>query len=313
MKRDPHGSGSRVRVGISGWTYPPWRGVFYPAGLPQHRELAYAGRHFSSIEINGTFYSMQRPECFRSWAADAPADFAFAVKGGRFITHMKKLKDVEVPLANFFASGVLALGDKLGPILWQLAPRFRFDEARLAGFLDLLPHDTEEAARLAQNHDARVAGRALCETDRRRPLRHAIEVRHESFRDPRFVDLLRRNGVALVVSDGGAGWPLYEDVTADFVYLRLHGAEELYASGYDGPALDFWAARIAAWAAGGEPGDARRADPATSAPRTPAGRDVYVYFDNDAKIRAPFDAAALMRRLGLPTAVAGAMEAGAVA
>ena len=310
MGHDPHSGTGRIRVGISGWTYPPWRGVFYPAGLPQHRELAHASRRFSSVEINGTFYSLQQPESFRSWAADTPADFVFAVKGGRFITHMKKLKDVEAPLANFFASGVLALGGKLGPILWQLAPRFRFDEARLARFLDLLPRDTEEAARLARHHDARVAGRALCETDRRRPLRHAIEVRHESFRDPRFVELLRRHGVALVVSDGSAGWPLYEDVTADFVYVRLHGAEELYASGYDGPALDFWAARIAAWAAGGEPGDARRADPSAPALRAPTGRDVYVYFDNDAKIRAPFDAAALMRRLGLP---AGGAKAGAIA
>jgi uncharacterized protein YecE (DUF72 family) len=282
-----------IRIGISGWTYPPWRGVFYPEGLPQRRELDYASRQFGSIEINGTFYALQRPSDFARWHDETPAGFVFAVKGGRFITHMKKLRDVETPLANFFASGVLRLGAKLGPILWQLAPRFRFDEERLAAFFALLPRDTTAAAGLARRHDSRLAGRAWTEAGARRPLRHALEIRHESFRTPRFVDLLRRHGIALVFADTVA-WPYFEDVTADFVYCRLHGSEELYVSGYSEAALAGWAARLVAWAAGGEPPD-RRCVAADVPPPRP--RDVYLYFDNDAKVRAPFDALALMRRL----------------
>ncbi len=170
-------------IGTSGWRYPPWRGAFYPAGLAQRRELEHLSRRVSSIEINGSFYALQRPENYRSWAAEAPDDFVFAVKGGRFITHLKQLREVEAPLANFFASGVLALGPKLGPILWQLPPRMRFDAERLAAFLALLPRTTGAAARLATGHDERLDGRALTETDADRPLRHALEVRHESFRD----------------------------------------------------------------------------------------------------------------------------------
>lgn len=282
-----------VRIGISGWTYAGWRGIFYPKGLPQRRELAYAAGIFSSIEINGTFYSLQRPEYFAQWAAQVPDDFVFALKGSRFITHMLKLRDCEQALANFLASGVLRLGPKLGPILWQFPARFRYDRERIASFLALLPRDTEAAARLARRHDARMAGRNWLETDAKRPLRHALEVRHDSFADPEFVALLRAHGAALVSSDG-AGWPLFTDVTADFVYCRLHGSEELYASGYDDTALDRWAARVRAWAAGAEPADAERiAD--RPAPRR--ARDVFVYFDNDAKVRAPFDAHGLMRRV----------------
>jgi uncharacterized protein YecE (DUF72 family) len=188
----------------------------------------------------------------------------------------------------------LALRDKLGPFLWQLPPRFVFDEERLDRFLSLLPRDSETAAELARHHDHRVAGRALTETDRRRELRHAIEIRHPSFLDPAFIRLLRRQNVALVFSDA-VGWPYAEDVTADFVYIRLHGSEELYASGYEDAALDRWAAQIKDWAAGGQPDDAKLIDPATSPRREP--RDVYVYFDNDAKVRAPVDAQALRRKL----------------
>ena len=290
MTREP----GNIRIGLSGWLYPGWRGVFYPKGLRQRDELAYAAERFDTIEINGTFYSLKRPEHFAQWRDGTPAGFVFAVKGGRFITHMKRLNDVEAPLGNFFASGVLGLRDKLGPLLWQLPRDFAFDEERLERFLALLPRDTEAAAALARRHDHRVAGRALTETDRPRPLRHALEIRHASFLEPAALRPLRRHNVALVFSDG-VGWPYAEDVTADFVYVRLHGAEELYASGYDGPALDRWAARIAAWAAGGQPADAALADPAAIPSRHP--RDVYVYFDNDAKVRAPFDAAALRGRL----------------
>lgn len=282
-----------IRIGLSGWLYPGWRRVFYPQGLRHKDELTYAAERFDTIEINGTFYSLKRPEHFAQWRDATPQDFVFAIKGSRFITHMKQLRAVETALANFFASGVLALRDKTGPFLWQLSPRFVFDEERLDRFLALLPHDTEAAANLARHHDRRVAGRELTETDRRAPLRHAVEIRHPSFLTPPFIRLLRRHRVALVFADA-AGWPYAEDVTADFIYIRLHGSEELYASGYDDTALDGWAARIERWASGDQADDAKLVEP-TPPPRRP--RDVYVYFDNDAKVRAPFDAQALRDRL----------------
>lgn len=285
-----------VRIGISGWTYGGWRGVFYPAGLGQKRELAYAAGHFPTIEINGTHYRMQRPENFARWSEETPDDFVFAIKGSRFITHMQRLKNVETSLANFFASGLLRLGPKLGPILWQFPARMKFDPEVFETFLTMLPRDTAEAASLARRHDARVEGRSWTRTDAKRPLRHAVEIRHDSFRAPEFVDLLRRYRVALVCADTPE-WPLLMDLTADFVYCRLHGAEELYASGYDEEAITRWAARIRAWADGKEPEDAERVLPPTKPHR--GGRDVYVYFDNDMKVRAPADAAALIDRVGL--------------
>jgi uncharacterized protein YecE (DUF72 family) len=266
-----------VRIGISGWRYAGWRGVFYPQGLAQRRELEYASRQFRSLEINGSFYSLQRPEFYRQWYRDTPEGFVFAVKGGRFITHMKKLRGVEKPLANFLASGVLALNEKLGPILWQLPPILPFDEERLAGFFDLLPRDTFAAAALARRHDHRVSRRSWLRADARRPLRHALEVRHESFRSPRFARLLREHHIGLVVADTAGKWPFLDEVTADFVYVRLHGDSELYVSGYTPEAIEAWARRVRRWRA-------RR-------------RDVYVYFDNDAKVHAPFDALALEARI----------------
>lgn len=288
---------SDVRIGISGWRYKPWRGVFYPRGLAQRRELEHASRQLSSIEINGSFYALQRPESFAAWKAEVPPGFVFSVKGPRFVTHMKKLADVETPLANFFASGVLGLGDALGPVLWQLPPTLGFDADRLARFFDLLPRTTVAAAALAARHDERLDDRALTRTDADRPLRHVLEVRHATFETPEFPALLREHGIGLVVADTAGKWPYLEDVTSDVVYVRLHGDSELYVSGYDDPALDRWASRVAAWAAGGEPADAHRLGPAAD-PR-PQGRDVFVYFDNDVKVRAPFDAMALARRLGV--------------
>ncbi len=285
-----------IRIGISGWRYAPWRGTFYPRGWPQRRELEYAARHVNSVELNGTFYSLQRPEYFAAWYDAVPPGFRFAVKGGRFITHMKRLAGVETPLANFFASGVLRLRDKLGPILWQLPPIQPFDEARLDAFFRLLPRDTRAAGALARRHDRRVP-RVWLRTDARRPVRHALEVRHASFRDARLVALLRRHRIGLVVADTAGRWPFMEDVTADFVYARLHGDSELYVSGYTDEALAVWARRVRAWAAGETPrGAALTAPPA---PPRAAGCDVFVYFDNDAKVRAPFDATALAARLGL--------------
>ncbi len=269
---------SEVRVGISGWRYAPWRGVFYPKGLTQKRELEFASRKMRTIEINGSFYSLQRPSCYRQWNAESPDDFVFAVKGSRFMTHMKKLVDCEQPLANFFASGVLALEEKLGPILWQLPPQLAFDAERLTRFFELLPRTTDEAARLAERHDHRVKHGTYLSPRVHAPIRYALEVRHETFHDPELVRLLRRHDVALCVADTAGKFPLLDDVTADFVYVRLHGAKKLYVSGYDARSLDEWASRIRRW---------KR-----------SGRDVYVYFDNDVKVRAPFDAMNLAARFG---------------
>ncbi len=268
---------ARVRIGTSGWLYPPWRGTFYPPGLPQRRELEHLSGLMDTVELNGSFYSLQRPESYAGWAERTPADFLFAVKGPRFVTHMKQLRDVGVPLANFFASGVLALGPKLGPVLWQLPPRMRFDAAKLGAFLELLPRTTAAAARLAEGHDERMEGRSHLAVDADRPLRHAVEPRHESFRDPAFAALLREQGVATVIADSAGTWPTFDQVTADLVYLRMHGYGELYAGGYPPEALDAMAERMRGW----------RAD----------GLDVVAYFDNDAKVHAPRDAISLAGRL----------------
>jgi uncharacterized protein YecE (DUF72 family) len=288
-------SSGRIRIGISGWNYGGWRGTFYPRGLRHEDELSYAGRRVDTIEINGTHYSLQRPESFAKWHDETPDGFVFAVKGSRFITHLKQLHDIETPLANFFASGVLRLEQKLGPFLWQFSPRFKFDPERLDHFFALLPRDTEKAAALAKRHDRRLKGRAWTRTERKRCLRHAIEIRHRSFLDAAFVALLRRHRIALVFADS-VEWPYAEDLTADFVYLRLHGSEELYASGYSEEALDHWASRIKLWARGLQPNDARLIAPDTPPPRRNA-RDVYVYFDNDAKVRAPADARSLKAKV----------------
>ena len=291
--RDAHG---RVRVGISGWRYARWRGRFYPPDLPQRRELEYVAGTFSTVELNGTFYSLQRSESFRAWDAATPDGFRFAVKGGRYITHMLQLRDADDALATFFAQGVLSLGEKLGPFLWQLPARMRFDRARVEAFLDRLPADTTAASRLARRRvAARLKGRAVLAPRHQGPLRHAFEVRHPSFLDDGFLDLLRARNMALVVADSAGAWPWVEEVTADFMYVRLHGDTELYASGYGDAALDDWARRVRAWQRGAQPRGARRVT-RNAPPRIP--RDVYVYFDNDAKVHAPFDAVELARRLG---------------
>ena len=270
-----------VRIGISGWTYPRWRGTFYPRGVPQRQELRYAAERMNSVEINGSFYSLQRRSSFEAWAASVPEDFVFAVKGGRFITHMKKLSGIETPLANFLASGVLALDQKLGPILWQLPPNLGFNADRMDAFFAQLPRSAGSAAEIAAHHDQRVPDdRALTKAVHPRyRLRHAIEPRHESFRTPEFYRLLRRYEMALVISDNPGKWPIFSEITTDLMYLRLHGHDQLYVSGYSDHELDDWAAKIRSW--------------------TERGCDVYVYFDNDAKVHAPFDAMSLMERLGV--------------
>jgi uncharacterized protein YecE (DUF72 family) len=286
-----------IHIGISGWRYEPWRGVFYPPGLAQARELDYAARALPTIEINGSFYSLQRPSSYAAWYAAAPPGFVFAVKGNRFLTHMLKLRGIEKPLANVLASGVFALRDKLGPFLWQFPPQLRFAPDKIEHFLSLLPQDTGQALALARGHDERMDGRALLEIDAVRPLRHAVEIRHQSFADAAFIALLRKYNVALVVADSAGKWPDWEDVTADFVYIRLHGEHELYASGYEDATLERWAQRIRLWSEGKQPADARLVS--SVAPPKRKSRDVYCYFDNDIKVRAPFDAQRLMALLGL--------------
>jgi uncharacterized protein YecE (DUF72 family) len=286
-----------IRIGISGWRYKPWRGRFYPKKLPQRDELRYAAGILSVIEINGSFYSLQRPSSYARWYAETPKGFVFTVKGARYITHMLRLKNVEAPLANFFASGLFNLREKLGSILWQFPPNFKYDHDRLAHFFGLLPRNTKAAVALARRRDAFMKGRTRLATDANRTLRHAIEIRHESFLDARFVELLRDHGVALVIAETARRWPMTQDITADFVYMRLHGDKQLYKSGYSDRSLDRWARRIAAWHRGSEPVDAQEIS--RKKPPTRKPRDVYCFFDNtDVKLRAPFDAQTLARKLG---------------
>jgi uncharacterized protein YecE (DUF72 family) len=278
---------STPRIGISGWRYAGWRGDFYPTGLAQRRELEYASRRLTSIEINGSFYSLQRPSSYAAWRAETPEDFVFAVKGGRYISHLKRLVDVEGALANFFASGLLGLGPKLGPVLWQLPATLTFDADVLESFLELLPRTIGEASQLAERHDDKVAAdRALTgpppedrtEGWQDRPVRHALEFRSETFAVAAAFEVMRRHRVACVLADTAGRWPRVDEVTSDFAYARLHGDQELYASGYSDTALDAWADRCRGWQA--------------------AGLDVFAYFDNDIKGFAPYDAMRLLDRLG---------------
>lgn len=268
-----------IRIGISGWRYEPWRNVFYPQGLPHRRELEFCATHFPTVEINGSFYSLQRPEYYAEWYRETPSGFVFAVKGSRYITHMLRLTKIDKPLANFYASGILNLRDKLGPFLWQFPPTFRFNPERLEAFFALLPRTTGEALALARRRDARMHGRSRLAIDADRKLRHAIEIRHDSFMNEAFVRLLRKHDIGLVVADTAGKWPEMFHLTTDFAYVRLHGDVKIYTSGYSERALASWARRVRAW--------------------DKDGRDVYVYFDNDVKVKAPFDALKLMRKLGL--------------
>jgi uncharacterized protein YecE (DUF72 family) len=269
---------ARVLVGISGYDYPRWAGDFYPDDLPRREWLRYAGRAFDSIELNGTFYSLKSPVVFERWVEETPPRFVFAVKGSRFITHNLKLRRAEGALANFYASGVLALGRKTGPFLWQLPASYGFDAARIDGFLKMLPRTSADAEAIARGHDHRLKRGALVQAAARVRYRHALEVRHPSYFHPEFYALLRRHRCAFVVADTAGKFGYAEEVTAPFVYVRLHGSRQLYASGYTPAELDAWASRIRAW--------------------TADGRDVYVYFDNDARGHAPHDARALAGRVG---------------
>ncbi len=287
-----------VRIGISGWVYEGWRGVFYPDDLPQREELHYASCKLNSLEVNGTFYSLKKPQTFEQWRDQVEPDTVFAVKGSRFITHTRRLSEPRTPLSNFFAQGVLKLGSMLGPFLWQLPPTLGWDRDLIDRFFTALPATTDEAARLARDHhDDATADRLDVELDANHRLRHAIEVRHESFMNRAFMNQCREHGVAFVIADTADEHPHSEDVTAGFVYCRLHGDEQMYVSGYDDAALDGWAERIRTWSTGGMPAEANVVSDAKPPPRQV--RDVYVYFDNDVKVRAPFDAMNLAAKLGV--------------
>ncbi len=259
-----------IRVGVGGWTYAPWRGTFYPEGLKQADELAYAASKLTAIEINGTFYRTQSPASFAKWRDETPEGFVFSVKGHRAIVNKKKLAEAGEALEWFFKSGVTELGDKLGPVLWQLAPFKKFDADDLAAFLALLP---KEAGGLT--------------------LRHVLEVRSKSYLNAEFVDLIRKHGVAVVYADSD-DYPAIADVTADFVYARLQRSAEDIATGYSAADLDRWAERAKMWAAGGEPDDLPRFG-TKAAPRKK--RDVFVFMIAGDKVRAPAAATALIERL----------------
>lgn len=286
---------SAIRIGVSGWRYPPWRGEFYPDGLRQADELTYASKKLPSVEINGSFYSLQMPSSYAAWYAATPAGFVFSVKGGRFITHMKRLKEINKPLANFFASGLFNLKEKLGPVLWQFPPNMKYQADLFEDFVCKLPHDTAAALTLARGRDARMTGRAALRIDAVRPLRHAIEIRNETFLDPGFIALLQRHNIALVIADTGQRWPQPRDVTANFLYLRLHGATELYRSRYSDAELRLWADRLRVWSAGDQPIDGVRVAPQAKVARI--ARDVFCYFDNTDKLHAPRNARRLMQML----------------
>ncbi len=265
------GKAGRIYCGIGGWTFEPWRGVFYPKGLPHAQELRYAAERLTSIEVNGTFYSTMKPATYAKWASEVPDGFVFSLKGPRYAVNRRELSGAGDSIKRFIESGISGLGKKLGPLLWQFAPTKKFDEADFGGFLDLLP---EKADGLA--------------------LRHVVEVRHESFCTPAFLALLRERGIPVVFSEH-ATYPAIADITGDFVYARLQKGKDDIKTGYEPKALDAWAERAATWAKGGAPADLPRVEPKSKAPETP--RDVFLYVIHEGKVRAPAAAMALIERV----------------
>jgi uncharacterized protein YecE (DUF72 family) len=259
-----------IYTGIGGWTYEPWRGVFYPKGLPHARELAYAGERLTSIEVNGTFYSTQKPATYRKWASEVPDAFVFSLKGPRYAVNRRVLAEAGDSITRFLESGITELGPKLGPLLWQFAPTKKFDEADFGGFLALLP-----------------------KTFNGQRLRHVVEVRHDSFKTPAFIALVRKFAIPVVFSEH-ATYPAIADLTGDFVYARLQKGQETLKAGYAPKALDAWAKRAKTWTQGGEPDDLPRVDAAHG---KKAPRDAFIYFIHEAKVRAPAAAMALIERL----------------
>ncbi len=275
MKRTHHAAAANIRIGVGGWTYEPWRGPFYPAGLAQKRELEYASRKLTSIEINGTFYGAQKPESFQKWHDETPDDFVFAIKAPRFATHRRALAEAGDSIERFFSSGVMQLKKKLGPINWQLPPTKKFDAKDFEAFLQLLP--------------ARIDDQSV---------RHAVEVRHDSFRNADFISLVREHGVAVVMA-GDSKYPQIADLTAPFVYARIMGTVESEACGYSDSVLDVWTDRIQRWALGGVPeGLDTVAEPAGPRDGNKTERDVYLYVISGFKALNPAASMALIERVG---------------
>lgn len=294
---------SKIYIGMSGWTFPGWRGgQFYPKGLVQKKELEYASRHVNSIEINGTFYALQKPESFQRWHDETPKDFVFAIKAPQYITHVKRLKEVAEPLATFLASGLLCLGEKMGPILWQFPPNVMLKDDRFEKFLQMLPFDSKSAAHLAKKHGSVIKGHAVTEAHGDFQVRHAFEFRNDSFRDEGFIEMLREYGVAVVFAHSGEKSPYMEDVTADFIYARMHGQETKFKKGYTAEAIDWLAKRVTQWAQGGQPADAQCV---TETKPKKTARDAYIYFDSEFKESAPGSAQSLMQRLKVKMPKAG--------
>ena len=291
-----------IYIGISGWRYAPWRGTFYPKGWPQRRELEFASRVLSSIELNGSFYGLQTPASYSRWYAETPPGFIFSIKGSRTITHEHRLQNVNEPLADFFASGLFSLKEKLGPILWQLPPSLPYDHKTLESFLKLLPRNHTESLDLSRRTRALKTDEGQAGMEINYSLRHCLEVRHPSFLQESFVDLLRKHRVGLVIADTAGKWPYFEDLTADFVYIRLHGDGKLYSSGYTEVALGHWATRIRAWSEGRTPVDSHSIS--TQPPPPAASRNVYCYFNNSVKVKSPFNARQLIKKLGLEIGLA---------
>lgn len=265
-------------IGISGWSFPGWRKVFYPEDLVQKKELYYASRKVNSIEINGTFYALQRPKSFESWYEQTPKSFLFSIKAPQFMTHVLRLKEIEEPLANFLASGLLCLKEKLGPILWQFPPFVTLKDDRFEKFIKMLPRDTKAFSKMAKQHGEKVEGRAYTKTTGSWPIRYAFEFRHKSFLNKDFTDFLKAHNVAFVCAHaGGKDIPYLEEPTADFVYIRLHGEGKEYKKGYPLPELKKWERKLTQW--------------------NQKGLDTYIYFNNDAKAFAPAGAMKLIQLL----------------
>jgi uncharacterized protein YecE (DUF72 family) len=289
---------AEIRIGFSGWTFPGWKGRFYPKGVSAKRELEYASRQVNSIEINGTFYSIMKPHSFQGWFDQTPDDFVFSVKANQYITHVRRLVDFQAPLANFLASGLLKLEHKLGPILWQFPPNVTLKDDRFEKFLEELPRDTFAAAEYADRHKSDwIKANSWTKPSKKRPIRHAFEFRHLSFKDPKFIQLLRRHNVAVVFAhSGSAKSPYMEDLTSDFVYARMHGQATQYKKGYDTKTIDIWEKRVKLWTLGKQPADA---DVVLKAKPKPLKRDTFIYFDTEEKKYAPQDAQNLMKKLGI--------------
>lgn len=283
---------AEIRIGMSGWTYPPWRGTFYPEGLLQKKELEYASKQVTSIEINGTFYSMQKPESFITWHKQTPADFKFAIKAPRYITHVRRLKEIDSGLANLFATGILRLEHKLGVILWQFPPFVELKDSRFEDFFGKIPRTAFQAAEIAKNFSPKIKDIVDFKVTKDFPIHHVFEFRNYTFFKPDFIQIMKKNNVGLVIADSAEKGIYSEDLTSDVVYLRMHGLGKKYAKGYSKKDITALAEKVKCWSQGKACDGPKLLSETELKPRS-----VYVYFDNDAKEYAPSNAQELMKLL----------------